>query len=58
MLADPAFRRTFLPTAKDGDEESAIKVFTKDNKANALKTKPKVRKLAAVAACRCRPEFR
>lgn len=44
MLADPAFRRTFLPAAKHGDEEAAIKEFTKNNKTNALKTRPKVRK--------------
>ena len=42
VLMDEAFRRTFLPKAKN-TEESVIKTFTEENKGNALKTKPKVR---------------
>ena len=35
------FRRVFLPKA-GADEKKVIKAFTELNKANALKTKPKV----------------
>ncbi|KAK1767670.1 hypothetical protein QBC33DRAFT_490911 [Phialemonium atrogriseum] len=41
VLADGAFRRTFLPAARDADEESAVKAFAGANAENALKTKPK-----------------
>ncbi|KAK8100708.1 hypothetical protein PG999_011082 [Apiospora kogelbergensis] len=40
VLANPHFRRTFLPKAKDGDEKSIIAAFTAANKENALKTRP------------------
>lgn len=42
VLADGAFQRTFLPAARDADEESAVKAFAGANAENALKTKPKV----------------
>ncbi|ROV86827.1 hypothetical protein VSDG_09472 [Cytospora chrysosperma] len=41
VLSDDQFRRTFLPTAKSGDEEGCLKAFCKANEGNALKTKPK-----------------
>ncbi|RYP67811.1 hypothetical protein DL769_005673 [Monosporascus sp. CRB-8-3] len=41
VLLDPAFRRTFLPGAKAGDERSAIAAFAAANQENALKTRPK-----------------
>ncbi|RYP89506.1 hypothetical protein DL770_004376 [Monosporascus sp. CRB-9-2] len=41
VLLDPAFRRTFLPGAKAGDERSAIAAFAAVNQENALKTRPK-----------------
>ncbi|RYP50383.1 hypothetical protein DL768_004058 [Monosporascus sp. mg162] len=41
VLLDPAFRRTFLPGAKTGDERSAIAAFVAANQENALKTRPK-----------------
>ncbi|KAH9885494.1 hypothetical protein F4778DRAFT_760504 [Xylariomycetidae sp. FL2044] len=41
VLADPVFRRTFLPKAKNGDKKSVLKAFADANKENALKTKPK-----------------
>ncbi|RYO90360.1 hypothetical protein DL766_001177 [Monosporascus sp. MC13-8B] len=41
VLLDPAFRRTFLPGAKAGDERSAIAAFVAANQENALKTRPK-----------------
>ncbi|KUI53588.1 hypothetical protein VP1G_00886 [Cytospora mali] len=41
ILMDDGFRRTFLPTAKSGDEKSCLKAFAKANEGNALKTKPK-----------------
>ncbi|KAK6834414.1 hypothetical protein PG987_009108 [Apiospora arundinis] len=40
VLANPHFRRTFLPKAKDGDEKSIIAAFTAANKENALKIRP------------------
>ncbi|KAK8034638.1 glycoside hydrolase family 92 protein [Apiospora rasikravindrae] len=40
VLANPHFRRTFLPKAKDGDDKSIIAAFTAANKENALKTRP------------------
>ncbi|ROW03066.1 hypothetical protein VMCG_05747 [Cytospora schulzeri] len=40
-LMDEDFRRTFLPTAKSGDEKSCLRAFAKANEGNALKTKPK-----------------
>lgn len=41
VLTQPAFRRTFLPQAKDGSEAAALKAFAAANAENALKTKPK-----------------
>ncbi|POS70410.1 hypothetical protein DHEL01_v211196 [Diaporthe helianthi] len=41
VLLDEAFRSTFLPGAKSGDEKSCVKAFCKANAENALKTKPK-----------------
>jgi hypothetical protein len=38
---DEAFRKTFLPSAKN-NEASVLKAFADLNKENALKTKPKV----------------
>ncbi|KAK7967112.1 uncharacterized protein PG986_001389 [Apiospora aurea] len=40
VLANPHFRRTFLPKAKEGDDKSIIAAFTAANKENALKTRP------------------
>lgn len=43
-MGDPEFGRNFLPSAKQGDEESTIKAFAQSNKEGALKVRPKVRK--------------
>lgn len=42
VLGEEAFRRTFLPGAKSGDDEACLRTFAKHNKESALKTKPKV----------------
>ncbi|PSR82102.1 hypothetical protein BD289DRAFT_23828 [Coniella lustricola] len=41
VLSEEGFRRTFLAGTKKGDAEGCIKAFTKHNKGNALKKKPK-----------------
>ncbi|OTA98250.1 hypothetical protein M426DRAFT_326136 [Hypoxylon sp. CI-4A] len=40
VLLNPAFRKTFLPTAKP-NEKAVVSAFAAANKENALKTKPK-----------------
>lgn len=42
VLTGAAFRRTFLPKSKEGDEKSILAAFAQANQENALKTKPKV----------------
>ncbi|KAI1256358.1 hypothetical protein MGN70_001482 [Eutypa lata] len=41
VLTGAAFRRTFLPKSKEGDEKSILAAFAQANQENALKTKPK-----------------
>ncbi|KAI1473102.1 uncharacterized protein F4812DRAFT_411614 [Daldinia caldariorum] len=41
VLMNPAFRKTFLPNAKAGNEKSVVAAFAAHNQTDALKTKPK-----------------